>query len=235
MQLQEEELRSGRGKGSNTRKRKLVDHNASEPCHFLDSVHSEAAPDTDSIDKKEKRIPSAHGQGSRKEVKLCSGVKAKTSKNKLLSLDSSQPCIPALGKTKERGTQSQSCTAVIKSELGPKSRSGAKSKHASKLEDSDQAGMVSFVLLPDRSDDKPIPALKSSRMCLSEDIPVCNLKRFVVEEVLPELCAAQITIRTASGVLVGHDHSLRYVRTFLWPKSKGDLVLKYSISKTTLI
>ena len=217
MQLQEEELRSGRGKGSNTRKRRMDDS-------------SQAAPDTDSIDKKSTKILSAHGQASRKPTNLSNGTRAETSKDKLRSLDSSQLCTPALRKTEEYNT---------KSEHGSKPRSGScsveKSKHASKLKDSEKAGMVSFVLLPDKSDDKPIPALKSSRMCLSEDIPVCNIKRFVVEEVLPELCAAQITIRTASGVLVGHDHSLRYVRTFLWPKSKGDLVLKYSISKTTLI
>ena len=235
LQLQEEELRSGRGKGSNTRKRKMAE---CDPCDTPISAHLEAAPVTDSIGKQDKRSTSVQGQAPRKEVKLCSGARAETSKNKSRSLGSAQSCSPALGKIEDHGSKSQPGNAVVKSQIGSRPRSGACAveitKQASKSKDSEKAGMVSFVLLPDRSDPKPIPALKTSRMCLSEDLPVCDIKRLVVEEVLPDLCATQITIRTSSGVLVGHDHSLRYVRTFLWPRSKGDLVLKYSISKTTL-
>jgi hypothetical protein len=99
----------------------------------------------------------------------------------------------------------------------------------------DRSGMVSFCILPDESSISPVPPLKQSQICLPEDSPVFQVKRLIIDEVLPEICAAQIVIRTAAGMHVGQDHSLRYVRTILWPKSKGDLVLKYSIGKALLL
>jgi hypothetical protein len=93
-------------------------------------------------------------------------------------------------------------------------------------------GTVSFLIVPDESDSSlAIPPLKCSSMSVMEDVPVCNIKRLIADEVLPGTSTEQICIRTASGVLVGQDHSLRYVRTFLWPRCKGELVLKYSLNK----
>eukprot|EP00291_Cryptomonas_curvata_P019737 CAMPEP_0172176828 /NCGR_PEP_ID=MMETSP1050-20130122/15062_1 /TAXON_ID=233186 /ORGANISM="Cryptomonas curvata, Strain CCAP979/52" /LENGTH=309 /DNA_ID=CAMNT_0012849209 /DNA_START=383 /DNA_END=1312 /DNA_ORIENTATION=- len=99
----------------------------------------------------------------------------------------------------------------------------------------DGSGMVSFCILPDESSSSPLPPLKQSRICLPEDSPVFQVKRLIMDEVLPEICAAQIVIRTEAGMHVGQDHSLRYVRTILWPKSRGELVLKYSIGKALLL
>ena len=99
----------------------------------------------------------------------------------------------------------------------------------------DRSGTVSFCILPDESSSSPLPPLKQSRICLPEDSPVFQVKRLIIDEVLPEICAAQIVIRTEAGMQVGQDHSLRYVRTILWPKSKGELVLKYSIGKALLL
>ncbi len=99
----------------------------------------------------------------------------------------------------------------------------------------DKSGMVSFYILPDESSSCPVPPLKQSRLCLPEDSPVFHVKRLIMDEALPEKCAEQIVIRTAAGMHVGQDHSLRYVRTILWPRSKGDLILKYSICKGLLL
>ena len=116
-----------------------------------------------------------------------------------------------------------------------KRSSGSKVKATAKSTSvtTEEKGMVSFSVLPDESDG--MPSLKRSNMCLMEDLPVGHITRLIVDELMPGKCIGAITIRTASGALVGQDHSLRFVRTFLWPRSKGDLVLKYSLSKSLLL
>ena len=79
-----------------------------------------------------------------------------------------------------------------------------------------------------------LPALQRSRMSLSEEMVVSFIKRHIVDEVCPEKSVSEIDIRTPSGLLLGQDHSLRFIRAILWPPSKGDFVLKYSCSKKSL-
>ena len=61
-----------------------------------------------------------------------------------------------------------------------------------------------------------------------EDIPVCHIKRLIAEGVLPVVSAALVTIRKASGTLVGQDHSLRYVYVAKEQRRAG---LKYSVGQ----
>ena len=139
------------------------------------------------------------------------------------------------------------CTgAHVKMETCPKISKKQKIEHSSishqtkvtanpKSVVDEKVGMVSFIIIPEESDGNSMPKLKRSKMCLMEDLPVGLITRTIIEEVFPDKSATDVIIRTASGMLVGQDHSLRFVRTFLWPRSKGELVLKYSLSKPLLL
>jgi hypothetical protein len=95
---------------------------------------------------------------------------------------------------------------------------------ASETESSDS---VTFRLEPWPSAQEEVPPLRGSRMTLQEDQTVISIKRRVVEEAYPGTEVSRVEIRTPTGIKCGQDHSLKYVRTFLWPASKGDLVLYY--------
>jgi hypothetical protein len=99
----------------------------------------------------------------------------------------------------------------------------------------DQSGMVSFLINPCESKDHILPPLKRSRMCLTEDFTIGQVKRLIIDEILPEMCTAMIELRTPCGALVGQDHTLKYVRTVQWPRSRGDLVLQYSLTKNQML
>ena len=86
---------------------------------------------------------------------------------------------------------------------------------------------VSFTLEPWPSAQEDVPELRRSSMTLQEDQTILSIKRKIVEEVYPGTEVAKVEIRTPTGIKCGQDHSLKYVRSFLWPKSKGDLVLYY--------
>ena len=88
--------------------------------------------------------------------------------------------------------------------------------------------LVSFTLEPWPSAMEKAPKLRHSSMTLQEEQTVMCIKRRVLEEAYPGTDVAKIEIRTPTGIKCGQDHSLKYVRTFLWPVSKGDLVLYYS-------
>ena len=89
---------------------------------------------------------------------------------------------------------------------------------------------VAVRVVPDESAsaDSTVPALQRSRLSMSEDATVLHLKRRIVEEACPGMSATELDIRAPSGMLLGQDHSLKFVRTVLWPASKGELVLRYS-------
>ncbi len=96
-------------------------------------------------------------------------------------------------------------------------------------------GMVAFFIHADACSEIPLPALKRGRMCLAEDCPVFQIKLLIVDEILPGMCATKIELRTKCGALVGQDHTLKYVRAVLWPKSRGDLTLLYRLSKDKML
>ncbi len=95
--------------------------------------------------------------------------------------------------------------------------------------------MVSLQLVPDETVPKTKPRLKQSRLRLREDDTVMVVKRRVHEEVFPNVEASKVEIRTPSNILCGQDHSLKYVRTFLWPPSKGELTLVYNLAKESFL
>mmetsp|Transcript_22210 Transcript_22210/g.34812 ORF Transcript_22210/g.34812 Transcript_22210/m.34812 type:complete len:82 (+) Transcript_22210:778-1023(+) len=72
-------------------------------------------------------------------------------------------------------------------------------------------------------------ALRSNKMLLDEDSTVMVIKRKIADELLPESDGwSRIEMRTPSRILVGQDHTLRFIRAFLWPKAKGELILYYT-------
>lgn len=86
---------------------------------------------------------------------------------------------------------------------------------------------VSFTLEPWPSAQEDVPQLRRSSMTLQEDQTILSIKRKIVEEAYPGTDVSKVEIRTPTGIKCGQDHSLKYVRSFLWPVSKGDLVLYY--------
>jgi hypothetical protein len=99
----------------------------------------------------------------------------------------------------------------------------------------DKAGMVSFYISADESISELVPSLKRNRLSFKDDMTVFFIKRHIVDEVLPDVSATEIDIKTSTGILLGQDHSLRYIRTILWPPYKGDIDLKFSLGKGSLI
>ncbi len=92
------------------------------------------------------------------------------------------------------------------------------------------AGCVCIFLEPDQSvpSEMTFPSLRLNQITTTEDATVLQIKRQILDEICPGLTAAEIEIRTPSGMRVGPEHSIQFVRTVMWPKSMGDLVLKYS-------
>jgi len=104
------------------------------------------------------------------------------------------------------------------------------SKAANKSNPKPQAApsdKVSFKLEPWPSAQEDVPELRRSSMTLQEDQTILSIKRKLVEEAYPGTDVSKVEIRTPTGIKCGQDHSLKYVRSFLWPISKGDLVLYY--------
>ena len=49
------------------------------------------------------------------------------------------------------------------------------------------------------------------------------------------MCATKIQLLTLSGSLVGQDHTLKYVRAVLWPRSRSELSLSYRLGKDKML
>jgi hypothetical protein len=92
------------------------------------------------------------------------------------------------------------------------------------------AGYVSIFLEPDGSvpSEMTFPSLRLNQITTAEDATVLQIKQQILDEICPGLTVAEIEIRTLSGMRVGPEHSIQFVRTVMWPRSMGDLVLKYS-------
>ena len=99
----------------------------------------------------------------------------------------------------------------------------------------EKVGTVAFFLRADASGAVKLPQLKRDQMCVPEDCPIFQVKRLIVDAVLPGMCATKIELRMPSGALVGQDHTLKYVRAVLWPRSKGELSLSYRICGDKLL
>jgi len=135
----------------------------------------------------------------------------------------------AKSKTAASSTQSAGAKAPQASRAAKAgvSKAPARSTPAVSQRETTDAGSVSFTLEPWPEAPEEVPPLRKSSMTLEEDQTVLNIKRRVVEEAYPGTDVTKVDIRTPSGIKCGQDHSLKYIRTFLWPVSKGPLVLYY--------
>ncbi len=140
--------------------------------------------------------------------------------------------VGAAGKGKDAQSSSP---PKIKRGGAAKTLSKAPARSAASGGASGASDSVSFSLEPWPSAPEEVPPLRRSSMTLQEDQTVLNIKRRVVEEAYPGTDVSKVEIRTPSGIKCGQDHSLKYVRSFLWPVSKGDLVLYYCLAADSFL
>jgi len=202
LQLQDEELKAARGM-------KRVKPAAPPPAK--DAGPSGAAA------KKSKAAPSEKLAGA-----SAKGIGAAPASAKGGRGGSKAAAAPALGRG---GGAAGKIKAAASASQGKSSRAERGTKAPAKSPPPSDA--VSFTLEPWPSAQEDVPPLRSSRMTLQEDQTVLIIKRRLVEEVYPGTDVSKVEIRTESGIKCGQDHSLKYVRTFLWPPSKGNLILFY--------
>ena len=227
--LQEEEMRATRKILSDNRKRKRSlspqpskVSNASDPCLQImkQSRRNSAIPvKTEKIKERE----TGHFLEGKSKLSIKSSLKDSTLvrvQHRSSPTDASKPMQHTQAKTKG-----------IASTTAPEKALRTISSHV--LDQNN--GMVAFFIHADACSEIPLPALKRGRMSLAEDCPVFQIKRLIVDEILPGMCATKIELRTQCGALVGQDHTLKYVRTVLWPKSRGDLTLTYRLSKDKML
>lgn len=207
-QLQEEELRSHR---AGARKRPLPAAKKSPATTRAPAARSTSRG-------------SATSRGGGRSVAAKSPSKASTAAAKA----SSQPPV--------KSARVSSSEKSVLASAGGKKTADAPQPSA---EPQEPEGQVSFKLVPSAPDterSQGMPALSKSHMSLNEDNTVMHIKRKIADEVLPDADDwAKIEIRTPSGMLLGQDHSLRYVRSFLWPKAKGELILYYAQGAESLL
>eukprot|EP00960_Hanusia_phi_P006188 178492-Hanusia_phi.AAC.2 len=190
----------------------------------------------------EQELRSARGgfQTSRKRSRSSSSSR-KDRSSSAQKQKNSQPGPPSTASPKSRqktspasgGKKTTKPPAKTTSKPQPsKPRSSAKKSKAASSHQDD--GFVLVGLEPWPGSDEKVPAVKSKSLRVEEDSTVLNIKRQIINEAYPGENVSKIEVRTKAGLLLGQDHSLRYVRQFLWPESKGDLVLYYSKGKDSL-
>jgi len=94
----------------------------------------------------------------------------------------------------------------------------------------DPEGMVCFTLAP-LDDLPPLSNGSYSSKTMDEETTVMQIKRMVMDHVNKVGRSGHIemvTFRISSGMQLGNDHSLKYIRRFLWPPDKGRLDIMYS-------
>ena len=223
LQLQEEELKAVRGNYAVARKR------------------SKSSPrkDPPKQRKVETSKPPTQSQPPAQNRRFAS-LKADPAQS-----SASRPVAPrAGGSTSKASSAAHSASSKVRSAPAPGSRKQPTGKEAATANQEasrdsgngcDMPGMVALRLMPDETVPKSAPRLKRSALQLKEDDTVMVIKQRVHDEVFPDVAASDIEIRTQNKILCGQDHSLKYVRTFLWPRSKGDLLLVYSKAKESLL
>lgn len=119
-------------------------------------------------------------------------------------------------------------------EAGSVSKSGPKPKAPSASDDvkikHDPEGKVCFTLAP-LDDLPPLSNGSYSLKTMDEETTVMQVKRMVMDHVNKVGRSGNIemvTFRISSGMQLGNDHSLKYIRRFLWPPDKGRLDIMYS-------
>jgi len=226
LQLQEEELKAARGMHAVQRKRSKPSARKDPPKQRKVEPPKHSAPPPS-----RSQPPTATSAANRRTASLkfdpaqSAANRAPASRAPASSSSSSKPKTSSLTRTAPApGSRKQPMAKEpVPGAMGP----GVM----------DSPGFVAVQLVPDETVEETAPRLKKSLewMQLKEDETIMSIKRRVKEEVLPHVEASQIEIRTQSNIICGQDHSMKYVRTFLWPPSKGDLTLLYRKAKDSLL
>lgn len=209
-QLQDEELRAGRGM-----KRLKIDQPsgaAAKKAKAQSKKQEVAAAKPDALP--------VGGRGSSKQATQSKPHPQVANKKAA----SASPGSSSREKTRKHKPMAAAPPSKTERASGGKADSKASAKSAKSTVPSDS---VFFTLEPYPHAQESVPPLRRSSMTLQEDQTVLSIKRRVVEEAYPGSDVSRVEIRTPTGIKCGQDHSLKYVRTFLWPVSKGDLVLYY--------
>jgi hypothetical protein len=220
LRLQKEEVKAARGKFPATRKR--IRPETPRPIQESNKRSASCAKIT--------KDPAENVLSKDDMLGHLSGTKASRPFNPSVT-DSFLPYFPSCGNS----TSSQRLNATWKASASNKTNSSQKLNRADNHRLQDQIGMVSFMVYPGDAKDHVLPPLKTSRMCLTEDFTICQVKRLIIDEIQPDLCTTKIELRTPCGALVGQDHTLKYVRAVQWPKSRGDLVLQYNFTRNKML
>ena len=223
LQLQEEEVRAARGMAGFFHRR------GSQSSHPSKRAKTQDTPCVSAAQVAKQPTKDLPADAALPKIKTVPEKKAQPKTGSRVTADATRD----LSKAVAANTPRRASAAESSSASSPSTVTKARRAKPAKLEE--KSGAVSFFIFPDESSSEVIPTIKRTHMTLMEDMTVFHVKRQIIDEVLPGLCATQIDIRTSSGMLLGQDHSLRYVRTILWPRCNGDLVLKYSLSKRSLI
>ena len=153
----------------------------------------------------------------------------------------SKPSLVHTDSGRKQGIEKQSKGLTLhppkKASVPPNNGCVARNQSESFKASSGSGGNISVRVVPDENTtwSEGTPFLRKSRMTLHEDAVIHSIKHHIVDEVAPELNVAELELRTPSGLLLGQDHSLRYVRAVLWPPSRGEFVLKFSLRKTQIL
>jgi hypothetical protein len=227
--LQEEEMKATRKILSDIRKRKRQPSpQPSKEPNIPDTFEKtgKQSPRNSAIPAKQEKIKEhVTGHFLDRESNLLSKSSCK---------DSTRSCVPHRIPSTDANKAMHRTQAKLKSEASVAPPEKVKRAVASPVLE-EKNGMVSFFIHADSSSEICLPALKRRRMCLAEDCPIFQIKRLIVDEILPGMCATKIELRTQCGALVGQDHTLKYVRAVLWPKSRGDLTLLYRLSQDKML
>ena len=223
--LQEEELRACRARNSGTTRKRPREPQAATK---IDSRRSDSSA---TISKPPEQSHAPKGKAEdREQVKESTSTPASKPKNRSQVLQGVLKVQKAFKTNIGQNGKSNAVDERRDTGRPSKSLGGARDD---KLVD----GGIRISVVPDESasPDTSVPALRRSRMALGEDATVLDIKRRIVEEACPGTSAAEIDVRAPSGMLLGQDHSLKFVRTVLWPPSRGELVLRYSRKAKSLL
>jgi hypothetical protein len=231
MQLQEEEVKVARAKFSMPQKRgRVANHTLKAESPSGTSLSSFKDSDVHVNSRTKATQGSKESHSSIKKMR-CSPVKESPKNSSSTIKKETEPAAASKPSCKVSADKGRSAT----SPKDVKSGKQISSNSPTSCSYEDKGGMVSFFLVPEESFADTTQAVKKKRICWTEDEPVSQIVRYIVNEVLPEIAPAQIVLRAPSGMLVGHEHSLRYVRNVIWPRSRGNLVLRYGIRHESLL
>jgi hypothetical protein len=163
-------------------------------------------------------------------------AQAKASSSKAQAARKQQP---ASSSGKQRDTaalppaKADDVSGQEKSKAGDPPRRGKLCARRNPCPPDDAPGTISFTLVPAGMQESQ-PATRPVHV-MGENATILQIKQLVTERLLPGDSAQDVLLRTPAGLMLGNEHSLKYVRYFLWPPTKGQLDLVYSKEKSFFV